>query len=167
MMNFTMNDLALLAIALVIGWILGLMTSGRGRLKRLYQEEKIAHRTEVKDRDARLAEAQGRIKELERHAVPVGVGAGAATTAGATATGRDDLSRITGVSQREEAALNEAGYHRFAQIATLAAEQEATLEARLGLTPGTITRDDWRGQAAAFDRGEARPGFLGRLTGAR
>lgn len=164
MMNFTMNDLALLAIALVIGLILGLMMSGRGRLKRLYQEEKVAHRTGLKDRDARLEAANARIKELERHAAPVG----AATAVGATGvgSGRDDLSRITGVSQREEVVLNEAGYHRFGQIAALNAEQEATLEARLGLTPGTITRDDWRGQALALDRGEAKPGLLSRLTGA-
>ncbi len=166
MMNFTMNDLALLAIALVIGWILGLMMSGRGRFKRLWQEEKVAHRTALKDRDARLEASEARVRELERTAAPVGAGVGASTVAGAT-HGRDDLSRITGISQREEVALNEAGYQRYGQIASLNAEQEATLEARLGLAPGTITRDDWRGQALALERGESRPGLLGRLTGAR
>ena len=163
MMDFTMNDLALLAIALVIGWILGLMMSGRGKYKRLWQEEKVAHRTALKDREGRLEASEARVRELERHAAPVGAGAAAA----ANAHGRDDLSRISGISQREEAALNEAGYQRYGQIAALNAEQEATLEARLGLTPGTIARDDWRGQALAQERGESKPGLLGRLTGAR
>lgn len=167
MMNFTMNDLALLAIALVIGWILGLMMSGRGKFKRLWQEEKVAHRTALKDREARLETAEARVRELERHAVPVGAGVGAAGAAIGSGHGRDDLSRITGLSQREEVALNEAGYHRYGQIAALSAEQEATLEARLGLTPGTITRDDWRGQALALERGDSKPGLLDRLTGGR
>jgi len=165
MMNFTMNDLALLVIALLIGWILGLMMSGRGKFKRLWQEERVAHRTGIKDRDARLEAANARIVELERHSAPIG--AGTATTIGGAVRGRDDLSRISGISQREEVALNEAGYHRYGQIAALNAEQEATLEARLGLTPGTITRNDWRGQALGLERGEAKPGLLGRLTGAR
>ena len=43
-MSFTMNDLALLLIALIIGWILGLMMSGRGKYKRLWRDEQIAHR---------------------------------------------------------------------------------------------------------------------------
>lgn len=164
MMSFTMNDLALLAIALVIGWIFGLMMSGRGKFKRLLQEEKIAHRTALKDRDTRLEAADKRIAELERHSAPIGVGTAAAV--GGAVHGRDDLSRISGISQREEVALNEAGYHRYGQIAALNAEQEATLEARLGLTPGTITRNDWRGQALALERAEAKPGLLSRLTGA-
>lgn len=175
MMNFTMNDLALLVIALLIGWILGLMMSGRGKFKRLWQEERIAHRTGIKDRDARLEAANARIVELERQrpapvAAPVAAGGLAAGTAGAAAAGvhgRDDLSRISGISQREEVALNEAGYHSYGQIAAISAEQEATLEARLGLKPGTIARDDWRGQALALERGESKPGLLGRLTGAR
>ncbi|WP_066699023.1 hypothetical protein [Sphingobium amiense] len=166
-MSFTMNDLALLAIALVIGWILGLMTSGRGRFKRLWQDEKVAHRTALKDREARLEASEARVRELERHAAPVSAGGASAATVAAAAPGRDDLSRISGISQREEVALNEAGYQRYGQIAALNAEQEATLEARLGLSPGTISRDDWRGQAVALERGEGKPGLLGRLTGAR
>ena len=60
--------------------------------------------------------------------------------------------------------MNEAGYHRYGQIAGLNAEQEATLEARLGLKPGTIAHEDWRGQARSLERGD-KPGLLGRLTG--
>lgn len=163
-MSFTMNDLALLLIALVIGIIFGLMMSGRGKYRRAWHDEQAVHRSAVKDRDARLEAAHSRIAELERQsAVPIAAGA-AATTAG-VANGRDDLSRISGVSQTQEGALNEAGYHRYGQIAALNAEQEATLETRLGLKPGTIAQEDWRGQALALERDGSKPGLLSRLTG--
>jgi predicted flap endonuclease-1-like 5' DNA nuclease len=172
-MIFTLNHIALLLIALVIGWILGLMMSGRGKYRRAWHDEQVAHRTAIRDRDARIEAANARIVELERQrpvaVAPAAAVGGAALGTGAVMTGathgRDDLSRITGISQREEVALNEAGYHRYGQIAALNAEQEATLEARLGLKPGMITRDDWRGQAAALDRGDHKPGLLSRLTG--
>jgi len=168
-MSFTMNDLALLLIALIVGWLLGLMMSGRGKYKRLWRDEQIAHRTVLKERDgairerdARLEAANARIAELERHSGPIGPGT--ATAVGGAVHGRDDLSRITGLTQAQEVALNEAGYHRYGQIAGLSAEQEATLEARLGLKPGTIAHEDWRGQARSLERGD-KPGLLGRLTG--
>lgn len=166
MMSFTMNDIALLGIALIIGLLLGMMVSGRGRFKRLWQDEKVAHHAAIKDRDARLHAAEARITELERQlAGPIG--AGTATAVAGAVHGRDDLSRIDGISQAQEVTLNEAGYHRYSQIAALNAEQEATLEARLGLAPGTIAQADWRGQARALDRGESKAGLLGRLTGSR
>ena len=137
-MSFTMNDLALLLIALIVGWLLGLMMSGRGKYKRLWRDEQIAHRPVLKERDgairerdARIEAANARIAELERHSGPIGPGT--ATAVGGAVHGRDDLSRITGLTQAQEVALNEAGYHRYGQIAGLSAEQEATLEARLGL----------------------------------
>jgi len=163
-MTFTLNDLALLLIALVIGIVLGMMMSGRGKYRRAWHDEQAVHRSAVKDRDARLEAAQARIAELERHAAAPAA-AGIATTAVGTTHGRDDLSRINGVSQAQEVALNEAGYQRYGQIAALNAEQEATLEARLGLKPGTIAQEDWRGQALALDRDGSKPGLLSRLTG--
>ena len=171
-MIFTLNHIALLLIALAIGWLLGLMMSGRGKYRRAWHDEQVAHRTAIRDRDARIEAANSRIVELERQrpvaVAPAAAVGGAALGAGAVAGathGRDNLSRISGISQREEVALNEAGYHRYGQIAALNAEQEATLEARLGLTPGTIARNDWRGQAQALERGDHKPGLLGRLTG--
>ena len=168
-MSFTLNELALLLIALVVGWLLGLMMSGRGKYHRLYRDEEIAHRNAVKERDAALRERDARIEaanvriaELERQSGPIGPGT--ATAVGGAVHGRDDLSRIRGVSQAQEVAMNEAGYHRYSQIAALNAEQEATLEARLGLKPGTIAHEDWRGQARTLDHGD-KPGLLGRLTG--
>ncbi len=109
-MSFTMNDLALLLIALIIGWILGLMMSGRGKYKRLWRDEQIAHRTvlqerdeAIRDRDARIEAANARIAELERHSGPIGPGTAAAV--GGAVHGRDDLSRIKGLSQAHTTAL--------------------------------------------------------------
>ncbi|CAM8661911.1 MULTISPECIES: hypothetical protein [Sphingobium] len=164
MMSFNLNEVALLLVVLVIGWLLGLMMSGRGKYRRLWQDEQAVHRSAIKERDARIEASHKRIAELERHsAAPIAVGA--TTTAAGVGHGRDDLSRISGVSQAQESALNEAGYHRYGQIAALNAEQEATLEARLGLKPGAIAHDDWRGQALALERGDSKPGLLSRLTG--
>ncbi|WP_088182196.1 hypothetical protein [Sphingobium sp. Z007] len=163
-MTFTLNDLALLLIALAIGIVFGLMMSGRGKYRRAWHDEQAVHRSAVKDRDARLEAAHARIAELERQSTAP-IAAGAATTAAGTAHGRDDLSRISGVSQAQEVALNDVGYQRYSQIAALDAEQEATLEARLGLKPGTIAQEDWRGQALALDRDGSKPGLLSRLTG--
>ena len=144
------------------GLVLGLMMSGRGKYKRLWREEQSAHHHAIRDRDARLNAANERIAELERQSAPIGPGTATAVAGGVQ--GRDDLSRINGISQTQEVALNEAGYHRYGQIAALNGEQEATLEARLGLKPGTIAHEDWRGQAHDLERGE-KPGLLSRLTG--
>ncbi|HUD91342.1 hypothetical protein [Sphingobium sp.] len=162
-MSFTMNELALLLIALAVGWLLGLMMSGRGKYRQLWRDEQIAHRTAIKERDARIEAANTRIAELERQSAGP-IGPGTATAVAGAVHGRDNLSRIRGISETQEVSLNEAGYHRFAQIAALNAEQEATLEARLGLKPGAIAHEDWRGQAVELDRGE-KPGLFSRLTG--
>ncbi|KFL46118.1 hypothetical protein IL54_1532 [Sphingobium sp. ba1] len=159
-MSFTLNDIALLLIALIIGLIFGLMISGRGKYRRAWRDEQLLHRQSVKDRDARLEAAETRVRELERQAVPVGAGATSGVAAAATHE-RDDLSRINGISQAQEVSLNEAGYQRFEQIAALGAEQEAALEARLGLRPGTIVQEDWRGQARTLETKPARRGLFG------
>ena len=148
-MTFTPNEIALLAIALLIGLLLGLIMSGRGKYKRWWRDEQLAHAQTVKDRDVRLTAAQERIAELERQSVPVH---------GSTAVGtierahdRDDFSRISGITPQDEIALNKAGYHRYDQIAAISAEQEAALETRLGLKPGVISREEWREQARLLD----------------
>lgn len=161
-MSFTLNDIALLLIALLAGLVLGMMISGRGKYRRLWRDEQLLHREAVKDRDARMTAANARIAELERHqATPIA--AGAATTAAGGVHGRDDLSRINGISQAQEVALNEAGYHRYNQVAAISGEQEATLETQLGLKPGTIAQEDWRKQALELDKGGKR-GLFGRVT---
>jgi len=160
-MSFTLNDIALLLVALTIGLILGLMMSGRGKYRRAWRVEQAAHRAMVKDRDAQLTAANARITDLERRTVPVGAVA-AAPVAAADVAARDDLSRIKGISQAQELSLNEAGYQRYGQIAALDGEQEAALEARLGLTPGTIARENWREQARELDGSGQRKGLFGR-----
>lgn len=155
MMSFNLNEAALLLIALVIGWLLGLMMSGRGKYRQLWRDEQIAHRHAIKDRDARIEASNSRIAELERQSAGP-IGPGTATAVAGAVHGRDDLSRISGISQAQEVALNEAGYHRYGQIAALNAEQEATLEARLGLKPGTIGHENWRQQADDLAHGKKR-----------
>lgn len=144
-MSFTLNEIALLLIALLVGLVLGLMVSGRGKYKGYWRDEQLAHRQAIKDRDARLTAAQERIAELERQSGPIGPGT--ATAVAGAVHGRDDLSRIRGITPQDEIALNEAGYHRYVQVAAISSEQEATLETRLGLKAGVISREEWREQA--------------------
>ncbi|AEG48523.1 hypothetical protein Sphch_0829 [Sphingobium chlorophenolicum L-1] len=148
-MTFTLNEIALLAIALLVGLVLGLIMSGRGKYRRYWRDEQSAHGRTINDRDARLTAAQERIAELERQSGPIGPGT-AEAVAGAV-HGRDNLSRIHGITPQDEIALNEAGYHRYGQIAAMGSEQEATLETRLGLKPGVIAREEWREQARLLD----------------
>ena len=148
-MTFTLNEIALLILALLVGLVLGLITSGRGKYKRYWRDEQLAHRQALTERDARLTAAQERIAELERQSGPIGPGT-AEAIAGAV-HGRDDLSRIHGITAHDEIALNEAGYHRYRQIAAIGSEQEAALETRLGLKQGIIAREEWREQARLLD----------------
>lgn len=148
-MTFTLNGIALLSIALLVGLILGLMLSGRAKYKRYWRDEQLAHRNTLKDRETRLDAANARIAELERQSGPIGPGT--ATAVAGAVHGRDPLSRIHGITPQDEIALNEAGYHRFGQIAAINSEQEAALESRLGLKPGVIAREEWREQAGLLD----------------
>ncbi|MCD2315634.1 hypothetical protein LQ954_05665 [Sphingomonas sp. IC-11] len=67
-----------LAVALIAGWLLGLASHPGGRKwKQRYADERDVHGRTRKDLDARLAERDARIAELERenarlaHAAPV------------------------------------------------------------------------------------------------
>lgn len=135
-MAFTLNEIILLVIALLVGLVLGLMMSGRGKYKRLWRDEQMAHRQTIKERDARLAAAApgNRDDRMERH----------------------DLTRIRGISAKDAAALHEAGYQRYDQVGAMSDEQQAALEARLGREPGTIAREEWRTQARLLETGKVR-----------
>ena len=61
----------------------------------------------------------------------------------------DDLKEIKGVGPAFEKKLNEAGIFHFWQVATLSAEQVASLEEELAFQ-GRMERDDWKGQAEAL-----------------
>ena len=154
-MSFTLNDIALLLVVLLAGLVLGMMMSGRGKYRRLWQDEKAAHRQTIKDRDARIVAADARVAELERQQ-PV-------ATVPMAASGPDDLSRIGGISQAQETQLRAAGYHSYGQIAAMGAGDEAKLEQQLGLKAGTITQERWREQAAMLDK-ESYRGGVGRTA---
>ncbi|WP_336971627.1 hypothetical protein [Sphingobium aromaticiconvertens] len=151
MMTFTLNEIVLLGLMLLIGLFLGLMMSGRGKYKRLWREEQLLHNQTRQDRDTRVEAANARIAEMETHRGPIGPGT-AKAVAGAT-QGRDDLTVIRTITDQDQIALNEAGYHRYAQIATMSAEQQATVEARMGRTPGLIAREEWPEQARLLNKG--------------
>lgn len=139
-MVFNLNEISLLVIALFAGLVIGMMSSGRGKYKRLWREEQLAHRQTIKDRDARLAAAPDRSPRAaeDRQAE------------------RNDLTRIRGVSAQDAAALEAAGYHSYGQIGSMSGEQQAALEAQLGREPGTIEREEWPLQARLLETGKVR-----------
>ncbi|QGG80024.1 hypothetical protein GH975_05300 [Litorivicinus lipolyticus] len=65
-------------------------------------------------------------------------------------TGKDDLTRISGVGPALEKKLNAAGFTRFDQIASLSAADIENLESTVIRFTGRIERDDWKGQAASL-----------------
>lgn len=153
-MVISINQLALYALVLVLGWLLGLMSrSGGAKWRRQYEAEREARLALEKAHDERDTAARARIAELERHAPAVG--AGTAGALGAAAAGRrDDLSLIRGVGRSGETRLNEAGLHRFVEVSRMSDSDAAALEGRLGAEPGTIAREQWREQAVLLAGGE-------------
>lgn len=62
-MGFTANQWAILALVLILGWLIGLLSrSGGSKWRRAYTEERAAREAT----DTRLAAARERIVELER-----------------------------------------------------------------------------------------------------
>lgn len=155
MVEFTTNQWIILGLVLILGWLLGLASRPGGRRwKRAYQEERDGFTAYRAENEARVKASNERIATLEPHA-PL-IGAGTAGAIGAAARGgRDDLSLIHGINQDLELRLNEFGFHSFRDIARLNRNDEATLEGRLGLEPGRISREDWREQADALAHGRA------------
>jgi len=177
---FTTNQWAILALMLVLGWFLGLLTlSGGRKWKKAFDQERAARITadsEVDRLSVRLAELEGerdrrialekerddhlarataanqRIAELERRRATIDPDT-AGTIAAAAAGRRDDLSRIFGVGRGGEMRLNELGIHRYADITALSSPDEAALEGQMGLAPGTIAEQRWREQAEMLRQG--------------
>jgi predicted flap endonuclease-1-like 5' DNA nuclease len=142
-LDFTPNQWAIVGLVLVLGWLLGLLSrSGGARWRREARAENAA-RIEA---ERRLEAANARIVELERLAHPVAPGTAGAI--GAAAAGRrDDLALIRGIGRDREVRLNEAGLHSYHDVAALSEADARALEARLGLSDGTIARERWREQA--------------------
>lgn len=149
-MGFTANQWAILALVLLLGWLLGLLSrSGGAKWRRAYEEERSAREAA----DSRAAAARERIAELERQAAhPVGPGTAGAVAAAASGE-RDDLALIQGVGRAREVTLNDAGLYRYRQIADLSDIDASALEARMGLGSGAIAREQWREQAALLRDG--------------
>lgn len=150
-MTFTPNEIVLLGLMLLIGLFLGLMMSGRGKYKRLWREEQILHKQTRQDRDARVEAADARIAEMETHRGTTHPARDA--TAAGSSQRNDDLTVICTISEQDQRVLNEAGYHRYSQIAAMNAEQQAMMEGRLGRAPGLIARDEWPEQARLLNEG--------------
>ncbi|MBU3079023.1 hypothetical protein [Sphingomonas quercus] len=156
MLTFTTNQLVILGLTLILGWLLGLASRSGGAK---WRREAERDRERAEQAEARVAAANARIAELERSAHPIGPGTAAAVGAAARG-GRDDLALIHGVGIERETRLNEAGYLRYRQIAELSDREVVQLEGRMGLDPGTIDREQWRAQAAALARGGTdKPAF--------
>lgn len=182
MFEFTTNQWAVIALIFILGWLLGLFTLAGGRKWRKgFENERAARIAAEEERDrlitrvneldgerdrrialekdceahvARTTAANARIAELERDR-PVGIdGATSASIAAAAAGQRDDLARIYGIGRAGEIKLNELGVHRYGEIASMSANDEAALEGRLGISPGTIADERWREQAEMLGKGD-------------
>ncbi len=152
-MAVSFNQLAIYALILILGWLLGLLSrSGGGKWRRQYEAERDARIALERAHVDRDAAANARIAELERHAPPVGA-ATAGSIAAAASGQRDDLTLISGVGHAGETRLNEAGIHRYADLSRMSDAEAAALEGRLGAEPGTIARQEWREQAAMLASG--------------
>ena len=151
---FTTNQWAILALVLILGWLIGLLSrSGSAKWRRRYERERADRIAIEASHDARYRAANERIAELERHAPPVS-GATAGSIAAAASGNRDDLSLIHGIGRDGETRLNDAGVHRYRDIEGLSPADEAALEGRLGMEPGHIERQQWREQAALLRAGK-------------
>lgn len=152
---FTTDQWAIVALVLVLGWLLGLLSrTGGARWRREAESERAARIAAERDRDARVEAANARIAELERHAPPV-TAAGTGGSIAAAAAGRlDDLTLIHGIDRARETQLNDAGIHGYRDIAGMSDTDEAALEARLALPTGLIRREQWREQAELLRAGK-------------
>ncbi len=181
MPGFNTNQWVVLALVLILGWFLGLLTRAGGRnWRRGFEQERAARIAADAERDrlsaritelesererrieletereghmARAAAANDRITQLERHQPAVSSGT-AGSIAAAAGGNRDDLSLIFGVGRSGEIKLNDLGVHRYADILALSASDEAALEGRMGLAPATIADERWREQADLLKRGK-------------
>lgn len=148
----TPTEFIALALVLIAGWFLGLASRSGGRKWRLRAQEAERERDEAR---RRIATLENENAELNRRTVAERPVAPAADTSrGWFGWGRDNLARIRGVGEPGERLLHEHGIKTYRAVETLTPEEEAALEQRMGLTPGTIAREGWREQAAMLRSGD-------------
>ena len=163
-MVITANLWVMLGITLLIGFIFGLFVSNAGKHKRRWREEaRLREKLEkeravlIRDRDSAFAHRDARIAELEqKQAVAASAPSPLILGKDSAAEGRDRLSAITGIDPQDEIRLNEAGFYRYDQIASLGASDERALEDRLHRERGSIRDEQWRQQAKLLAAGNSQ-----------
>lgn len=106
MLFTTTTQYVALAVALVAGWLFGLASHpGSRKWKQRYADEREAHATVRREHDARLAEANARIKALE--AENARLGRAAPVTA---ATIAPHAHAATAATSASAASTSRAGY---------------------------------------------------------
>jgi len=68
---------------------------------------------------------------------------------------KDDLKRISGIGPKLEGLLNDNGIYYFWQVAAWSAADIETMDERLDVFKGRISRDSWVSQAQALMKGSA------------
>jgi predicted flap endonuclease-1-like 5' DNA nuclease len=159
-----------LALTLFAGWLLGLgSSSGGAKWRERYEDEAGDHAGYRHQAETDLREANRRVRDLEAEcerlkgeavaaAAVAPVAAEAATESGGGwrgwfGWGRDNLSRIRGIDEAREKRLNELGIKTYREIEKMTADDEAALEQRLEMAPGSIASEEWREQAALLRAG--------------
>lgn len=162
-----------LALTLLAGLLLGMALGSGGRQWRTrFDGERDAHNATRERAHAELSAANARIRELqaendrletalvERRGGAVPATDPAASQGDRSAAmrswfygGTDVLTRIRGIDEQRERALNQAGLRHFRDIETLPPEDEVPLEVHIGVPRGTIADQRWREQAALLRAG--------------
>ncbi len=153
----TATQFAALGLTLVAGWFLGLASrSGGAKWRERYQDETLAHARTRDAADERVRALEAEVKTLRAQvpgaAVPADDKPGAAWR-GWFGWGRDNLVRIKGIDEAQARRLNELGIKTYREIEKMVPADEAALEQRLELSPGTIAAQRWREQAALLAAG--------------
>lgn len=136
MKMFIIQSLLLMAIAFILGCILGCM------LRRLFAGPAVAIASPAPEKKAVP------VPPKAKRAAPKP----ALARAAAAPAKKDNLKRILGVGRQNEARLNKMGITTFAQIAAWSAREQADIGERLAF-PGRIEREDWVRQARVLAKG--------------
>jgi len=133
------NQWAILALILILGWLLGLLSrSGGARWRRIAAEEQARRETAKRG----LTAANEYIADLDRQTAGRPMGPGTAAAIGAAASGAcDDLALYPRHWPRARNPSHELGIHSYQKVAALSDGEAIDLETRLGLSPETIARE--------------------------
>lgn len=162
MTMFIIQSLLLLAIAFVLGCMIGALlnrmvvgaeTPNLDKQTETAEAPKVEAVVEKKPEPAAKPKAkpQPQTKTRQDQAATSKTLSKAKTTQ--ANTGKDDLKRIRGIGPQNEARLNSEGITSFAQIAGLSIKEQGELGERLSF-PGRIEREEWVKQAKVLAKGQ-------------